>query len=640
MFGINKQSLDQKTLKKEAQESLKKFIEREKHSLSTFTREPGLRYLGSESLEKFSFKPKEGVLYLPLATFLEEDLDHNEILWHIYDQMALYPDWKKNPAAYLDRASSWRVEIDEMTHYLSKKVHELLKDGEEIEGKFIRKYVEKEVLDFLFQIDRYTAFLKVLETCPIYRDQEEKGKILSYMQESKNPEEVFSSLDQQGFAKSFLIWTLYQKDDRLRSKIQGKFTDRILGQSIYGFLKQEIIKEINQDQGIETRDPLVRSFIYPSFKKYWIKEIDSMDVGLETGEDAEKFFEESQKEKGGNKLEASRRDIEESLEDLLRQEMSQALALESPGEKKLEAYGLSREEVDLFNFYARKTRGQREEMRDFWKKLLGSAKKEVNVEKNHQTKGKLNVHDLVDNYPDFIEAEEKGNYRGLKIFNKSFLEAQNKLLPETIEISFLIDNSGSMNKEKIEATRETLAVTLLSIQDFNKYLQRQAQKTKGKIQVLTETWFFGQDHYRIKGFQDSKDLEKAKIISSIVKIDAGDGTTDDAACLREIYKNIDSSQKKRIKNKKDYKIIFEITDGASSFPGATREIVKKLVEENVEIYAIQIGKISQMDSKTFNYIWNDPFKYPHGLILGEDIEKLTGELLKIVKKNLSSIFHT
>jgi len=68
--------------------------------------------------------------------------------------------------------------------------------------------------------------------------------------------------------------------------------------------------------------------------------------------------------------------------------------------------------------------------------------------------------------------------------------------------------------------------------------------------------------------------------------------------------------------------------------------VKKLVKEDVEIYAIQIGKISQIDSKTFNYIWNDSFKYPHGIILGEEFHKLTEELLKVVKKNLKSIFHS
>lgn len=38
----------------------------------------------------------------------------------------------------------------------------------------------------------------------------------------------------------------------------------------------------------------------------------------------------------------------------------------------------------------------------------------------------------------------------------------------------------------------------------------------------------------------------------------------------------------QIKNKKNYRIIFIITDGASTFPGATKDI-KKLIQAGVEI---------------------------------------------------------
>ncbi|VYT90610.1 VWA domain-containing protein [Peptoniphilus gorbachii] len=356
----------------------------------------------------------------------------------------------------------------------------------------------------------------------------------------------------------------------------------------------------------------------------------------------EKFFEKSKDKTSGNKLESTRKDVEETLEDILKEENNNnnISSLEVSQRKIMSDYGLEKEDLDLFNFYVNKTKSQREEMREFWKRLIGSAKKEINVERNNQPKGKLNVNDLIYSFPEFVEAEQKGNYKELKVFDKNFLESQNKLLPEKIEISFLIDNSGSMNKEKIEALRKTLTVTLLSIKDFNKYLQIEAARTNQKIEVLTETWFFGKDHYKIKNFDDKLNLENSKIISSIVKVDASGGTTDDAACLREIHKNIKPNQKARIKNKKEYKIIFEITDGASTFPGASREIVKKLIEDDVEVFAIQIGKISSLDTKTFNYIWNDSFKYPYGLILGEEIYKLTDELLKLVKKNLKSIFHS
>lgn len=65
-----------------------------------------------------------------------------------------------------------------------------------------------------------------------------------------------------------------------------------------------------------------------------------------------------------------------------------------------------------------------------------------------------------------------------------------------------------MDKEKIDATRKTLAATLLSISDFNRYLEVEAQKTNQKIELVSETWFFGQDHYKVKNFEDVKDLEK------------------------------------------------------------------------------------------------------------------------------------
>ena len=639
MFGLSKESLDENGIKKEAEENLKIFLERHKQSLATFTRDQSLRYIGSKSLEKFSLKASEAILYLPLATFVEDDLNNNEILWHIYNELALYTDWKQNAKYYLDREITWKNEIEEITYIISKKTKELLDDDNKIDIKTIREYVKSEILDFLFEMDKYTAFLRVLESCPVYRDEEEREKIIKYMRDNLDPEEIFSSLSHIAFSKSFLIWNIYNKNENLVYEIEKKYDTKIFSQSIYEFLTKELIKEINNDEGIRKRDPLIKSFVYPRFKKYWLEEINSMGTSESSKEEGKRFFEESQKEKTSNKMESTRKDVEETLEEILNLENNNMKSIGEFDNKDLESYGISKKDLELFNFYLDKTKKQRKEMGDFWRKLIGSAKKKINVKRNRQARGKLNVNDLIYNYPDFVEAEQKGNYKELKIFDKNFLESHNKLLPEKIEISFLIDNSGSMNKEKIEATRKTLAATLLSIKDFNNYLQIEAKKTNQKIEVLTETWFFGKNHYKIKDFKDKKDLEKSKIIYSLVKVDASDGTTDDAACLRELYKDIDDEKKRRIKSKKEYKIIFEITDGASTFPGSTKDIVKDLIEDGIEIYAIQIGKISNMDTKTFNYIWNDSFKYKHGIILEEDIQELTKELLKLVKKNLESIFH-
>lgn len=220
------------------------------------------------------------------------------------------------------------------------------------------------------------------------------------------------------------------------------------------------------------------------------------------------------------------------------------------------------------------------------------------------------------------------------------METQADKLPERIEISFIIDNSGSMNAAKIESAREALAVTLLSIDDLNRYLKRNAEQLNQKIEVLSETWFFGSQYYHMKEFNEttSGEKESADIIRSIVRLNSTDGATDDASCLKEISGSITPEEERQLKMGKHIKIVFEITDGASSFPGLTKDAVQELLSKDVALYAFQIGKNSTASERTFNFVWNDGYKEPHGIILGEQVEKLPKELLKAVKKNMQTIF--
>ncbi len=136
-----------------------------------------------------------------------------------------------------------------------------------------------------------------------------------------------------------------------------------------------------------------------------------------------------------------------------------------------------------------------------------------------------------------------------------------------------------------------------------------------------------------------KEKEKSDIIRSIIKLDATDGATDDASCLREISNRITSIQERELKKGKQIKIVFEITDGASSFPGSAKEAVQELLSKNVEVYAFQIGKNSETNEKIFNFVWNEGYKQSHGVMIGEQVEKLPKELLKAVGKNMQSIFN-
>ena len=485
--------------------------------------------------------------------------------------------------------------------------------------------------------------------CPIYRDKENFEGIVSYMKQTGKTIESISQMPRhRAFANSLLIIELYKRVPTIEGCDENPFNRKVFNQSFFNFIHYQLVRQINNEQGIIERDPFIRSFIFPIFEQLWKEEIDEMVFYKSEGQKKEQVggsenpFEQSKADEISDSLESTQEEEKKILQEMLdkQEQISWNVQNTIQGKVDLVPYGISETDQQLFQFYSNKMKMEREQMRQFWKKLIGDAKKEVSVKRGDQIKGKLNVGSFINSYPDFVEAEKKGNYKNIPIFNRYLLEPQTNRLPERIEISFVIDNSGSMNASKIEVARKALAVTLLSIDDFNQYLKSNAEQLNQKVEILSETWFFGSKYYNVKEFNDKnvKEKEKSDIIRSIVKLDATDGATDDASCLREIYDRITSIQDSELKKGKQKKIIFEITDGASSCPGSAKEAVQELLSKNVEIYAFQMGKSNNTNEKIFNFIWNEGYKEPHGIMIGEQIERLPKELLKAVGKNMQSVF--
>lgn len=649
--GMSMFDYDEETLIEESKKHCEEFLKKEQRSLATFTGDSSLMYIPDSELQRFILDSSKGILYLPLESFLDRKLDDNQIMWHIYYELALYPDWKKETKKYLNRKKDWQKEIDHMTNYIMTRVKkEGLENDLAYQPKVISNYVKKEIFDLLHLLDKQTSFLRVLQMCPIYRDEENFEKIISYMKKKgKTIESIYQMPRHRAFANSFFIIELYKKEPKIEECVENPFDRKIFNQPFFDFIHYQLIRQINKEQGIRERDPFIRSFIYPTFQQLWKQEIDEMMLYKSKGQKegqvkgSENPFEQSKADEVPDSLESTQEEVERILEEMLDQEEQISTTIENAmqGKVDLEAYGISQSDQELFQFYSNKMKLEREQMRQFWKKLIGDAKKEVSVKKDGQVKGKLDVDSFINFYPDFVEAEKKGNYKNLPIFNRYLLETQADILPEIIEISFVIDNSGSMNASKIEAARKALAVTLLSIDDFNGYLKKNAEQLNQKVEVLSETWFFGSKYYNVKEFNDKNmnEKEKSHIIRSIIKLDATDGATDDASCLREISNRITSIQKRELKKGKQIKIVFEITDGASSFPGSAKEAIQELLSKNVEVYAFQIGKNSETNEKIFNFVWNEGCKQPHGVMIGEQVEKLPKELLKAVGKNMQSIFN-
>lgn len=511
---------DEQTLIEESKKHCEKFLQREQRSLATFTGDSSLMYIPDSKLQRFLLDPSTGVLYLPLESFLDRKLDDNQILWHIYYELALYPDWKKQTKKYLNRKKDWQKEIDPMTSYILARIKkEGLEKDPAYQLKIISNYVRKEVLDLLYLLDKYTSFLRVLQMCPIYRDEENFERIVSYMKQTGKTMESISQMPRhRAFANSFLIIELYKIEPKIEECVENPFDRKIFNQPFFDFIHYQLVRQINNNQGIIERDPFIRSFIFPVFEELWKEEIDEMEFYKSTKQKKEQVkgsenpFEQSKGDEIPDSLESTQEEVEKILEEMLDQQDQISTSVQNimQGKVDLEPYGISQTDQQLFLFYSNKMKSEREQMRQFWKKLIGDAKKEVSVKKDGQVKGKLDVDSFINSYPDFVEAEKKGNYKNLPIFNRYLLDPQTDILPERIEISFVIDNSGSMNASKIEAARKALAVTLLSIDDFNRYLKSNAEQLNQKVEVLSETWFFGSKYYNVKEFNDKNVKEKEK----------------------------------------------------------------------------------------------------------------------------------
>lgn len=91
--------------------------------------------------------------------------------------------------------------------------------------------------------------------CPIYRDEENFEKIILYMKKiDKTSESILEMPRHRAFANSFLIVELYKIEPKIEGCTQSPFDRKIFNQPFYDFIHYQLVRQINNDQGIVERD--------------------------------------------------------------------------------------------------------------------------------------------------------------------------------------------------------------------------------------------------------------------------------------------------------------------------------------------------------------------------------------------------
>lgn len=104
---------------------------------------------------------------------------------------------------------------------------------------------------------------------------------------------------------------------------------------------------------------------------------------------SENLFEQSKADEIPDSLESTQEEVEKILEEMLDQEdqISTSIQNAMQGKVDLEAYGISQSDQQLFQFYSNKMKLEREQMRQFWKKVDRGCKKRSECKKRWSSKG-------------------------------------------------------------------------------------------------------------------------------------------------------------------------------------------------------------------------------------------------------------
>lgn len=640
-------------------EKCAQILTRQERMLILFSGDMRLTYEVDRQGEQFVLLPKEQKVLVPLLFFQQIHADEDKLLWHLYQELALYPDWQRHPETYLSREESFRYETEELAGYFLKRVKAAgLTEDPAYQPQVVCVWISSGIIDLLEDVDRWAASLIVQEKAPVYRSEEGKkriGEMLfwegAFLPEDESGVDTASAGPHRFFGK-MLLETEFFGDMHVEGAPSSTEADKtadaeasedqlhkilwapVMGQPRFQFLREQLLETYRRRGGIQERDALVRTFLLPEFLRLWKCDIDHMKLERTKEEQSAEQKDRQSRRKASRKPFQSRQYVRRMLQQMVdekKEEWQQAQRAQEGTD--LAVFGVTAQDRQLFRHYEEKVQPQREEMKRFWRRLIGEASREVSVLVEGVPKGALDVPELIRQWPAFTEAQQKQNYRELSVFDTWELRKEIRVLPEVLDISFVIDNSGSMRSGKLQPAREALAIVLLSLQDFKRYLEASAARMHQPVKVRTETWLFGTDCRRVLSFDDMGRKAEADTILSVTRLLGDNGTTDDGKCLQQILDSLTRTEEMELQSGKRTHLIFEVTDGASSFPGAAKKAAEELQKKHVEIQAIEIGlKNDEQARNVFEYIFGE-----HGTFLGNDTARLPSALMDAVKRQMVTV---
>lgn len=629
--ALNKAKESEKALQKK---DLEEVLARVSDLLLLFSGDSRLTYPVDERGEQFVLDPERKEVRVPLAFFTSYPYRESRFLFHLYTALALYPDWARCPEGYLHRGETFAREEGILTSAFLEKAKEAgLSDDPAYQKDVVYRYMTSELLSFFEGCDLYASILMVFLRAPMYEDPAQKKDLAKMLLlEDLLPHEDNPTQTHRDLAGLLLTREFWGEDEMENEDVKRMFREPVLGRARFLCLREELSASLLRGEPVTKRDAIIRMVLLPCFLELFRGDLQRTELSATVKlQDGEAKREAARKKRGA----PSAKNMHELLQKLDEAKRQRAVAAKEllSGRRDLTSFGVTAEDQNLFAHYERLVRPEREKMKAFWKKLLGDTSREVSVPVTGVPKGTLSVEALIDRYPDLVEAERQQNYKNLLIFDTTHLQKISRVLPRFLDISFVMDSSGSMRGEKLAPARQALAICLLSLEDFAGYLSQNAAVTHEPCAVRTEVWLYGTAGTKILSFSDQGDKRAADRILSLARLDGSRGSTDDGGCLKQVMEKITPEMIREQKAGRRIRLVFVVTDGASSFPGTAKKAVEALEETGALVQGIGIGDPQDAAAlAAFRYVYGD-----RGLYLGKDAGRLPDALLSALRENIGGV---
>ncbi len=263
----------------------------------------------------------------------------------------------------------------------------------------------------------------------------------------------------------------------------------------------------------------------------------------------------------------------------------------------------------------------------------------------YKTGKQVNLPAFVRGFPKVIQ----GQVDRLQVMERSEMVEQSVSKPERIEVSLILDRSGSMfwegeqnkgmNSSKNKAIERITLLVMKSLERFNQFIDSTRAETKTKLFADTEVILYGTHAQVKKPFRKNASLGKDRAEQYHVMASLSDDyrSNKEEKALALVNNATTREIEGGIAEKKLLKIAFLITDGGTSPSPEILAQISDLEKKGVHVHAIQIGDVSEGEIELFTKTWNTRRPMPLGHSIGNDLSQLAPVITKMLEEELSDV---